>query len=90
MEERNSQSDGKNGFVLKTGWPHWMLSATIIASRACRSSFPMEEWSWWSWLLMLAPIAFPLYMFAAWYAGAAAAACVSSVAGLFSKRRRDY
>ena len=36
------------------------ISAVIIASRAICGSFPMEEWSAWSWFLMLIPATIPL------------------------------
>jgi len=86
MEEQK----GRKSFVLKAGWPCWILSATVIASRACRSPVPMEDWSWWSWALMLAPALFPWYAFAAWGVLALAAGAVVLVHGLFRKRRRGY
>ena len=87
MEEQKQQ---KKGFVLKAGWPCWILSAAIVASRACCSSLPMEDWSWWSWALMLAPALFPWYAFAAWCALASCAGIVVFFGELFRKRRRGY
>ena len=58
----------KRQFTFKAGWPGYVLSAAIVAGRAYSSPVPMENWSCWSWALMLAPAFFPLYFFVAWYA----------------------
>lgn len=36
-----------------------VLTAVIIAARACTSNLPMEEWSILSWFLMTLPITLP-------------------------------
>lgn len=54
---------------LKTGVWGYALCAVLVAVRAFSpGSAPMEEWSVWSWSLMLAPVLFPWYLFAACYA----------------------
>lgn len=63
------------------GWPGYALTAAIVAIRAFQpGAEPMSEWSWWSWILMSIPAAFPLAAWAAfgllWILASAALALV--------------
>lgn len=60
-EDRKSVS-----FPVVSGWPGWVLTAAIVLARAFQpGATAMPEWSWWSWLLMLAPVLLPAYLGAA-------------------------
>ncbi len=60
---------------LKSGPYGLAFSGLVILARAVSpNSLPVEEWSAASWLLMLAPVMFPLYLFVLFYAAYAFAA----------------
>lgn len=85
---------------LKSGPYGLAFSAVIVLARALSpNSLPFEEWSAFSWLLMLSPVMFPLYAFMLFYAAYAVAylgLCLASLAadawnsaGRFFRRRKD-
>ena len=54
----------KKTIAFKAGWANYALSGLIIAVRAFRpGAEPMENWSVWSWLLMLTPVLYPWYLY---------------------------
>ena len=57
---------GKISINFRTGWVNYAFSGLIIAVRATHpGSEPLENWSVGSWLLMLAPVLYPLYLYVA-------------------------
>lgn len=59
----------KPAIVLKPSWWGLVMTISIIFVRAFRpGAMPMEDWSIASWLIMLAPALFPLYMYLACWA----------------------
>ena len=71
---------------LTSGWPGYVLSAVVVAARAFQpGAEPVSAWSWWSWLLMLAPVLLPVYSWAAvgglWLLARAALAAAEAAFG---------
>ena len=47
-----------------THWSGFLLTTVIIICRSIiPGSYPMEDWSVWSWIFITVPILFPLYLF---------------------------
>lgn len=85
------QNLGKR-FTLKAGLPGAVVSAAVITARALNSSVPVEDWSFASWILMLVPVMWPLYVFAAltalWLIGEAVLLTAVAAADCIRKLRK--
>lgn len=68
-------------FEIRTGPWGFVLSAAVVLARAfCPGAVPVDEWSWWSWILMTAPALLPWYLFlACWAVSLAGIAVLKSV-----------
>ena len=74
---------------ISAGWPGCALTIAIVAVRAFQpGSVPMEEWSWWSWALMMIPAALPFYLWGFFYVLRAAAIVLEMAFSLVLNRRK--